>query len=362
MFDDATECLIISIEGQENRLRTVRERLRSYGVKNPLLHLDGVLGKRLTLEERTKQCSTACAWTCPFSELGTTLSHIKAWKVAAESEKPCTVIFEDDVVFRSTWDAKKVWKHLQKVVNSAGPFDVFQLGWYGDADPKESDWTWTSWLFRAAQSVASVADEDVDLADGDAFRPKRFHGLHAYVVTREGAKRLLEALPKATGAPDIMVSNANANDQVRVVCSRPSLIRQDELGSSQTSNRLNLLSWALQGKAEPSHKAVDDQRPTDYIVKFGYLRLGTYNVAFWQTAIAVGALGVGFLFDNIMLAFLVGFMVVGALVVVDSWWDQNLSWSDFLVESVFFGGSAMALGSVMRRQITEWTKPRGASV
>ena len=129
---------------------------------------------------------------------------------------------------------------------------MFLLGYYGDADPEESDMTSSSLLMLAAQKVASVDHRDRGLCGGKVFRPKRFHGIHAYVVTREGAKKLLKHCNPVAGTPDITISNANATGHVRVLAARPSLIRQDESGSSQTSKQPYFLDWAFRDSWFPT--------------------------------------------------------------------------------------------------------------
>lgn len=348
IMDDA-EIHVLSIEGQEHRLDTTRRRLAEAGVGNRVLHVDGVIGKHLTWRERFQRLTPTCALFCTGSCSGTSLSHVKAWEMIANGENETAVVLEDDVIFRSDTNPREAWQYLKDVVSRAsGDFDVFLLGHYGDADPKESDTSFSSVLMLAAQRVASVSVKDSSLCGGSVFRPKRFHGIHAYVVTREGAKKLLRHCSPVSGTPDITISNANADGSVRVLACRPSLLRQDESGSSQTSKHLNVLDAIFRDSWFPAHKPRDDQRPDAYLWKFAAFQILGFPVALWTMVMGIGAFLAGGFSRSCSLALLVGTLAVAGLLVIDGivFGDGVRAW-ELLFYATVFGGFAASSGCLL---------------
>lgn len=341
------------MKGYEHRLERVKNEFRQAGVVNPLVHVPAVVGKDMTREEKRERCSGIARNFMPASTLGCWFSHYKAWQMAAESDSPMTVILEDDAVFRSTANKATVWEDIKRRVNRCGKFDVFLIGYYGDADPKDPDYSPSALIMRIVQQVANVHPSDHDLANGEAFRPRRFHGAHAYVVTKEAAKKMVDMYKIMDNHVDVVMSNANATDDLRLVASRPSLMRQDESDSSQASKQPHFVSRMLKGYMDPPGRPVDDQRPVEYMIRFPAFCMFGVNVAIWNMTIGALSFAGGLLSPSFAVAFLVGLLAVSSILMIDSASaGQSIDTTGLLVNSLFFGGVAAAIGSLMRCSIT----------
>ena len=90
-------------------METTRARMLEAGVTSPILHVDGILGKSLSWAERFERLTPLCALFCTGSCSGTSLSHVKAWKMIAEGEQELGIVLEDDAIFRSDTSPENAW-------------------------------------------------------------------------------------------------------------------------------------------------------------------------------------------------------------------------------------------------------------
>ena len=128
---------------------------------NPFLHIDSSTRSRVI--EMTRQ------------EIAVALSHIEVWKLIAQGDVPSVLVLEDDVFmergFASGFD--KAWTSLGDLRDAPDNFDL---------------------LFLAFETVGETGSVNV----GRGLNQLRGPGIweaSGYVLTQEGAKKLLEALP-----------------------------------------------------------------------------------------------------------------------------------------------------------------------
>ena len=109
------------------------------------------------------------------AEIAVALSHLKVWRRIVEEKIPYALILEDDIIFEKDFATKanQAWCELPRPPAGESPFDVLYFSY-------------------------SPVEHGVEKQDFSAslYRPIRgLWWLSAYVVSYEGARRLLKALP-----------------------------------------------------------------------------------------------------------------------------------------------------------------------
>ena len=128
---------------------------------NPLLQIDD--------ESRAREI------TMTRQEVAVARSHIEVWKLVAEGDVPSALVLEDDVfmTYGFARDLERTWASLIRSDTDAPDFDL---------------------LYLAFEEVGNVSPVD----NGSGIRRLQKPGIweaSGYVLTREGARKLLDQLP-----------------------------------------------------------------------------------------------------------------------------------------------------------------------
>jgi GR25 family glycosyltransferase involved in LPS biosynthesis len=170
------DAYIISLNNPTSLINKVSE----FGL-NPIL-INGVNGKQLTNEEINKNTIFMCSMFCPKSVIGIAMAHIKVWDTFLTTNKKNAIVFEDDVVF--TKNFKKQFDIDMENVPS--DFDIFYLGCIGCTN-KINMYT-----------ILGTGSNLINLNSGNVNKyiniPSIVFATHAYVISRKGAKKLLNYL------------------------------------------------------------------------------------------------------------------------------------------------------------------------
>jgi GR25 family glycosyltransferase involved in LPS biosynthesis len=137
------------------------------------------------------------------AECAVAQSHIKVWEKVANGENECALILEDDIWFHSNFTTKmdKVWNDVLSISDTKGSFDILYLSY-----------------------VEVKHGAPKTLLSRNLFRPVRglWH-LSGYVLSREGAKKLIDLLP-IRGPVDLWINHQFKG--INVIASKQSLISQ----------------------------------------------------------------------------------------------------------------------------------------
>jgi GR25 family glycosyltransferase involved in LPS biosynthesis len=183
------------------------------------------LGDQLFVEPQPLVFPTKLELNAPIrmsrAEIAVALSHVNVWKRVAASNHTCVAVLEDDVWFHSgfTRYLDQVWDEVVAECNKKGRgFDVLYLSY-----------------LEAKHGAPKV------FLSNSVFRPVRgLWNLAGYVLSREGAEKLLRLLP-CRGPIDLWINHQFKNLDVRAT-RRPLLSQRRDVKSTNSYSILPTLT------------------------------------------------------------------------------------------------------------------------
>ena len=145
---------------------------------NPIL-VEGVNGKDLSSQTIRENTTFMCSMFCTKSMIGIAMAHMKAWELIVESKDDYGIVFEDDVIFTKNFK-KDINIGLKNVPSD---FDILYLGCIGcDSIPN---------FFTILGVSTNIINLNHTKINKYINKPMITFALHAYVLSRTGAKKLL---------------------------------------------------------------------------------------------------------------------------------------------------------------------------
>lgn len=190
------------------------------------------------------------------AEIAVAQSHINIWRKVAESESSYALILEDDVWFHSDFGEclDNAWKEILADSNEAEAFDV---------------------LYISYAEVKNGAPKHH--ITRNTFRPERglWH-LSGYILSRKGAKKLLQLLP-CRGPVDLWINHQFKQLDV-IATKRPLASQRSDAGSSNSYSILPSLTaiGAINSEGPASFSAQPIAQP---VFAFGPEGSGLSSVA-----------------------------------------------------------------------------------
>ena len=170
-----TDTYIISL----NRPDKLIEYTRNFNL-NPIW-MEGVNGKKITQEEIEKHNSKMWSAIGPKGAIGCGMSHLLCWQEIANSDKDYSLILEDDVYFSDDFEEQ----FTNAIDNVPSDFDVLYVGCY--ACQKDSLQSKLFSLVGRKNRMYKDVNDYIEV-------PKISLATHAYVVSKKGARKLIELL------------------------------------------------------------------------------------------------------------------------------------------------------------------------
>jgi GR25 family glycosyltransferase involved in LPS biosynthesis len=167
--------------------------------------MEAVDGYNMTAEDLRHNVTSAGRWFMTKGMMGCFLSHRKCWLKCVEQNSPL-VIFEDDVVLAPEFE-EKVTRAMDKLVEDSIDWDVLLLGAIGCVHPERKyGFNWVPGLvggkWRKCRKVAQL--ETTSNHESVIHAPLRPLGMHAYVLSPQGADKLLQRCPRASYHVDVV--------------------------------------------------------------------------------------------------------------------------------------------------------------
>jgi len=175
---------IISLDKDHARLAITEKELKSHG--HNYTKINAIYGKKISKNSRSQATTPFCNQFCTDSMIGCAMSHVKAWKTVLENNHQYALILEDDVSFTPDFNMV-LEKALKKIPKD---FDMLYLGYnVGTQDGSHNLNTMLIQTLTGIQQKGEIINDTLHLP----FFPM---ATHAYILSRQGAKKLLAKVEK----------------------------------------------------------------------------------------------------------------------------------------------------------------------
>ena len=180
---------VINMDKDKDRWKSVSKQIKEHFPDLNVTRITAVDGKdplATKLADWDKVLNGLCKWFCTPSQISCALSHLKAWKQFLESNLKNVLICEDDVYFKDnpTLIMEKVADQLPH------DFDIVYLG-CNECDRDEKNHTWWGEMLHV---VSNGKTSEQKIISENLYVPHIAFGLHCYMISRKGAKKLVDIL------------------------------------------------------------------------------------------------------------------------------------------------------------------------
>lgn len=186
-MDNIDNIYVINLDKSKDRLKQVTDEVNNK-LKRDFIRIPAVYGKELSNDDLKKYTTLYCRYFCSPSLIGCALSHMKTWQKCIDNNDEYSLILEDDCQFTDDFlsEFKNVFSELQKTDPN---WDFLYLGCLGDCtigEPTVRDYIYYLELKKR------LKNSDKKLNTNHIFIPRSPAGTHAYVISKTGAKKLIE--------------------------------------------------------------------------------------------------------------------------------------------------------------------------
>lgn len=249
-----TNVLVINLKKDTERLINMTKQLNNF------VRIDAIDGAKDDRSNVTRFCKAVCT----NSMIGCMKSHMLCWKYIVDNNLDYAIILEDDVKLNKNFEEES-----KKVISSAGPsalidWDVILLGCFLCQFEKNDTLTKTIMKLRSPFSSQKDLNEYL-------YIPSTWGGMHAYVVSRNGAKRLLEKFPRASYHVDfVMVMDKD----LQILASKKQLAQQNTSGKGS----YNADSVPFMNIFKLDHGTMD----IDFAMTMPMMQIVGYKISIWS--------------------------------------------------------------------------------
>jgi GR25 family glycosyltransferase involved in LPS biosynthesis len=212
---------VINLDQDTERWNAVSAELGSKGVpRNKIKRIPGVYGNTLSYEEVRANSTTVARYFCTAGTIGCYLSHRNFWQDTLKSPFGFQIVLEDDVVVADDF-MDRIQEVLQELEDCEetrnGNWDVVLLGALGCVHPEGKHG-----VNRIADFMAGGGRKR-RLVTPHCHVPRRPMGMHAYLLSKKGAEKLVRQAWYASGHVDVI---AWGTPNVDILCVHPMLANQ----------------------------------------------------------------------------------------------------------------------------------------
>lgn len=253
--------LLINLDRDVQKLTSVTERLQSAGIT--FERIPAVDGSALTQDDLHRRCTATCKHYCPKGAIGCFLSHVEAWRVVASRGLARALVLEDDVGF-TTGGVELISEALEELPQG---WHVMLCGCFTCQ---------TEMAVERVAGIARGAPPGRDISEHVRV-PSQTYGSQAYVVSLEGARKLLELLPKASWHVDWALGGARQRG-LMLYSTKPNATYQVDMKQSSIASKAPiLLNWIASKIPLDTH----GERNLGWIMSVPLFALAGFNVTGW---------------------------------------------------------------------------------
>lgn len=217
---------VINLDKDKDRLAAFDANMRAHGVK--YTRMDAIYGKdALRDRELSRRITPACKVLCSYGIIGCYLSHARLWEqLANDPDAEFYVVVEDDARFMDD-TVQVIQESIEKYRTN---FDLLSL-----------------FTFSDNMSIACFQERLLDGKYAVCRNPMLLSTL-GYIVSKQGARKLLEKMGKASYHVDFML-NMNQVRGIRYWSVSPNVLINDGFLDSNVVGDdvqiMNPIDWGL---------------------------------------------------------------------------------------------------------------------
>lgn len=258
-MENTFDTYVISLDTPRDLLYKLKEN----GV-DPIL-FKGTNGKTLDYNTIKKYTTPIYSIFGPTSSIGCSISHMSVWKTFLQSNKQYAVVFEDDIIFTSTNLKSDISFYLS---NTPTDFDILYLGCFG-SDPNNIFFNKTMDLLNISSNFSQINEYII--------KPRVALALHAYVISRSGAEKLINLLyGKIYNHIDFCIQTLSKKNLINTYVTNPRLIYQTSTDTTPSQNSSN--SYPILFNNILAEYYIDKFVKASYITTVSLFRLFNYNI------------------------------------------------------------------------------------
>eukprot|EP00443_Scrippsiella_acuminata_P015749 CAMPEP_0115295842 /NCGR_PEP_ID=MMETSP0270-20121206/66927_1 /TAXON_ID=71861 /ORGANISM="Scrippsiella trochoidea, Strain CCMP3099" /LENGTH=455 /DNA_ID=CAMNT_0002713453 /DNA_START=60 /DNA_END=1427 /DNA_ORIENTATION=- len=232
---------VINLDKSTDRWHKCSTGLASRGVDS-VERFPATYGKELSEEELMEQATFGCRTFCTPGMIGCFLSHRRIWERVVAENQPAVVVLEDDAIVFPNFNS-----NLRGLLDELPEdWDVCLLGAVGCvARGREA---LHMKLFALGVGGWRASPGRTRSVSPRLFVPFKPAGTHAYIVSRQGAAKLLERLPRARYHVDL---SAWSLQDLNLYAAKDFLATQDfdetsTVSKEGASRTQRFLRWCLE--------------------------------------------------------------------------------------------------------------------
>lgn len=262
-------CFVINMADRDDRWKLVNQRFAQTQTTllPKLQRWNATDGKKLTQEYIQSITSKFCNYFCSNAMIGIWLSHYRLWKHIVDNNLDNVLVLEDDAKLVDDFDNK-----LRQYWGAGVPadWDVLFLGCF------------------ECEANAHGKQENIN-GNPNLFIPKAPAGMHAYMLTNTGARKLLDELKNVSYHIDIFLAKNVFNDprkNIKMYAFKPYLIYQDVQSESDNQSNTHQLLTNLLQRIEP-----ESQWPWSSVMNSQVMNIREYDIPInvWSIVLFVAA-------------------------------------------------------------------------
>jgi GR25 family glycosyltransferase involved in LPS biosynthesis len=243
------------------------KKLKQENIK-PIL-FEAVNGKKLTQKEKNKYCDIFFAYFGNDATIGIAISHYKIWEKIATDKNPYTIVFEDDVILEPNF-YDRFNNIIKKVPDN---FDIFYLGCFYCQNNHN--------IMSFIGNISGYGNPNGKHINEHINQPSLALGTHAYVISKKGAKKLVNYFKnKLYNHIDFSLQMLINSGELIVYSPYKRLAYQtstDDLKSSNLSNPHPILLTKL-----VSYIPVDKKVNLGYVMTVNICKIGNFNLTLFS--------------------------------------------------------------------------------
>jgi GR25 family glycosyltransferase involved in LPS biosynthesis len=278
---------------------------------DPIL-VKGVNGKLLDDEEISQNTTSWYGMLGPKSAIGCAMSHIKVWKMIKASDDDYGIIMEDDVILEDNF-VKKVNDALR---NAPPNYDILYLGCFD------------STFFTITMGLLGMLNK-TKVINKFIKKPGVALGAHAYVVSRKGAKKLINNLDKRVyNHIDYCIQDLASQEKLNVYVATPRIAYQTSTDTCQSTNVKSTHPSLVCKHLEDIY--IDKGVRAGYIASLSVIRVGDANL----NIMSIMLLLVGIVFTWIGIksdAITILFVLISYKDIICANIPQSIIWIHYLL-------------------------------